>query len=70
MIEVYETQLSERQPYLYWDFGIQLMSEELELQIRKKYCAITEEDVDVTGLILTFDLAMNPFAPLHWDEQI
>lgn len=49
MIEVYETQLSELQPYLYWEIGIHLILEDLELQMRKKYCAIIEEDVDVPG---------------------
>ncbi|KAI5378241.1 hypothetical protein J4E82_002934 [Alternaria postmessia] len=68
MLGVYETQLFELQPYLYWDFGIRLMFEELELQMRKDYCAVTEEDVGIPGLTLTFDLATNPFAPLHWDS--
>ncbi|CAN9338000.1 unnamed protein product [Alternaria alternata] len=68
MLEVYETQLFELQPYLYWDFGIRLMFEELELQMRKEYCAVTEEDVGISGLTLTFNLATNPFAPLHWDS--
>lgn len=68
MLEVYETQLFELQPYLYWDFGIRLMFEELELQMQKDYCAVTEEDVGIPGLTLTFDLATNLFAPLHWDS--
>ncbi|CAN9446600.1 unnamed protein product [Alternaria alternata] len=68
MLGVYETQLFELQPYLHWDFGIRLMFEELELQMRKDYCAVTEEDVGIPGLTLTFDLATNPFAPLHWDS--
>ena len=68
MLGVYETQLFELQPYLYWDFGIRLMFEELELRMWKEYCAVTEEDVGIPGLTLTFDLATNPFAPLHWDS--
>ncbi|KAG9195674.1 hypothetical protein G6011_00795 [Alternaria panax] len=68
MMEVHEAQLFELQPYMYWDFGIQLMFEELELEMQKECWAVTEEDVGIPGLTLTFDLATNPFAPLHWDK--
>jgi hypothetical protein len=69
MIEVYETRLSEVQPYLCWDFGIQLMFEELDLKMRKEYWAVTEEDVGIPGLTLAFDFATNRFAPLCWNEK-
>ncbi|KAI4615307.1 uncharacterized protein J4E87_009200 [Alternaria ethzedia] len=69
LIKVFEAQLSELQPFLYYDFGISSLFEELELEMLKEYWAVTEEDVGIPGLTMTFDLARNFFAPLRWDES-
>ncbi|KAI4958745.1 hypothetical protein J4E86_004350 [Alternaria arbusti] len=69
LIKVFEAQLSELQPFLYYGFGISSLFEELELEMRKEYWAVTEEDVGMPGLTMTFDLARNFSAPLRWDES-
>ena len=69
LINVFEAQLSELQPFLYYDFGISTLFEGLELEMRKEYWAVTEEDVGIPGLTMTFDLARNVFAPLRWDKS-
>jgi len=69
LIKVFDAQLSELQPFLYYDFGISSLFEELELEMLKDYWAVTEEDVGIPGLTMTFDLARNFFAPLRWDES-
>jgi hypothetical protein len=38
-------------------------------EMREEYWAVVENDVDEPGLHLTFDLWMNPYTPLYWDED-
>jgi hypothetical protein len=70
MITMSDEELYQLQPFMYWDFGIQLMFEEVEWDMLTQYWITTVENVGFAGreYQMTFRLDTNPFAPLFWQE--
>jgi hypothetical protein len=71
MIEAYDEELYQLQPFMYWDYGIRGVFEEAAQELRKRYWIVTEENVGLLGpdFQMTFRLDTNPYAPLFWDED-
>ena len=69
MFDDYEEELYRAQPFMYHHFGIGSMFEELEMEMKKEYWMVTEENVGVCGRTMTFRLDTNLFAPLLWQDE-